>query len=121
MLRLFFWLFAIPLLAVILVFSTTNAALIEISVWPALDQPVLFPVYGVAIISLLIGFLIGGWVAFLGGGRSRQRSRDLLRQVETDRREMAILRKQVEKLEAEKKLPASGSTASLPAPSRQAA
>ena len=55
--RAFYWLFVIPLFVIVIVFAVTNHGSTELSLWPVLTEPVLFPVYGIALIGLFIGFL----------------------------------------------------------------
>lgn len=120
MLRVFFWIFFLPLFAVIVLIAVMNPELVEVSLWPALEEKVLFPLYGVALVGLFVGFILGACVAIVQGGRSRQRVRELTRRVENDWREMAMLRKQVEKLEAEQSAARRGQAA-LPGPKASAA
>jgi uncharacterized integral membrane protein len=113
-----FWLFALPLFCAIVVFAVVNPGLVEVSIWPVLEQKVLFPLYGVALIGILFGFVLGAVVTFLQGGRTRQRSRDLARRLEADQRERALLRQQMNRLEAERAdaPPATRLPAPAPAP-----
>jgi len=120
MLRIFFWIFFLPLFAVIVLIAVMNPDLVEVSLWPALEHKVLFPLYGVALVGLFVGFILGACVAFFQGRRSRQRVRELTRRVESDWRELAMLRKQVEKLESEQSTVRT-SPAALPGPKATAA
>ena len=98
--RVFYWLIVIPLFAVVIVFAVTNHGSTELSLWPVLTEGVSFPVYGIALIGLFIGFLIGGLVSWIQNGRSRRRLRELQRQSEADQREIAILRDRLASSEA---------------------
>lgn len=98
--RAFYWLFVIPLFAIVIVFAVTNHDSIELSLWPVLTERVPFPVYGIALIGLFIGFLLGGLVSWIQNGRSRRRLRELQRQLEADQREIAILRDRLASSEA---------------------
>lgn len=108
--RAFYWLIVIPLFVIVIVFAVTNHGSIELSLWPVLTERVLFPVYGIALIGLFIGFLIGGLVSWIQNGQSRRRLRELQRQSEADQREIAILRDRLASLEARERL------ASIPPP-----
>jgi hypothetical protein len=77
----------------------TNHATTELSLWPVLTEPVPFPVYGIALVSLFIGFVWGGIVSWFQNGRSRRRVRDLKRQAEADQREINTLRDRLARLE----------------------
>ncbi len=108
--RAFYWLFVIPLFAIVIVFAVTNHDSIKLSVWPVLTERVPFPVYGIALIGLFIGFLLGGLVSWIQNGRSRRRLRELQRQLEADQREIAILRDRLASSEARER------QASIPSP-----
>jgi uncharacterized integral membrane protein len=98
--RTLYWLTVIPLFLIVIIFAVTNNEAIQLSLWPVLAEPVLFPVYGIALIGLFIGFLIGGFVSWIQNGRSRRRVRELRRQSEADQREVAILRDRLASSEA---------------------
>ncbi|MFO1145475.1 MAG: lipopolysaccharide assembly protein LapA domain-containing protein [Rhodospirillales bacterium] len=84
--RLLYWIAVIPLFLVVIVFSVTNHASTELSLWPALTEPVPFPVYGIALVALFIGFVWGGIISWFQNGNSRRRIRELRRQNEADQR-----------------------------------
>ena len=90
--RLLYWIAVIPLFLVVIVFSVTNHATTELSLWPVLTEPVPFPVYGIALVALFLGFVWGGIVSWFQNGRNRRRVRDLQRQSEADQREIVRLR-----------------------------
>jgi uncharacterized integral membrane protein len=98
--RAFYWLIVIPLFLVVIIFAVTNHGMTQLSLWPVLTEPVLFPVYGIALVGLFIGFVIGGLVSWIQNGRSRRRARELRRQSEADQREIAVLRDRLANLEA---------------------
>jgi uncharacterized integral membrane protein len=107
--RALYWLTVIPLFLVVIVFAVTNHNTAEVNLWP-LMEPVAFPIYGVAFIGLFIGFLIGGLVSWIQNGRSRRRVRELQRQLESDQREIAVLRDRLASSEARER------QATIPAP-----
>ncbi|MFO1119327.1 MAG: LapA family protein [Rhodospirillales bacterium] len=84
--RLLYWIAVIPLFLVVIVFSVTNHATTELSLWPVLTEPVPFPVYGIALVALFIGFVWGGIISWFQNGNSRRRIRELQRQNEADQR-----------------------------------
>jgi len=116
--RALFWIFVIPLFLVVIVFAVSNNTLIDLSLWPALTETVPFPLYGVALASLFIGFLLGGIVSWIQSGRTRSRLREANRRASSDQQEIATLRSRLARLEATEQqasipvLPA----ASVPAP-----
>lgn len=97
--RVLYWVAVIPLFLVVIVFSVTNHATTELSLWPVLTEPVPFPVYGIALVSLFFGFIWGGIVSWFQNGRNRRRVRDLRRQAEADQREIASLHDRLARLE----------------------
>ncbi|HYN38167.1 MAG TPA: LapA family protein [Rhodospirillales bacterium] len=97
--RVLFWIAVIPLFLVVVVFSVTNHATTVLSLWPVLTEPVPFPVYGIALVALFLGFVWGGIVSWFQNGRNRRRIRELQRQSEAEQREMALLRDRLSRLE----------------------
>ena len=97
--RLLYWIAVIPLFLVVIVFSVTNHATTELSLWPALTEPVPFPVYGIALVALFIGFVWGGIISWFQNGNSRRRIRELRRQNEADQREIVLLRDRLARLQ----------------------
>jgi uncharacterized integral membrane protein len=98
--RVLYWSTVIPLFLVVIVFSVTNRGMVELNLWPVLTQAVSFPVYGIALVGLFIGFVLGGIVSWVQNGRTRRRIRDLQNQSEADQREIATLRERLSRLEA---------------------
>jgi len=93
--RLLSWIVMAPITAVVIVFTAENLQEVEVGVWP-LAGKVTVPLYLVALLCILFGFIAGGVVAWISGGRRRKRAREmanrnalLLRQIEELRREQA--------------------------------
>ena len=97
--RVLYWIAFIPLSLVVIVFAVSNHATTELSLWPVLMDPVPFPVYGIALVALFVGFLLGGIVSWFQGGGARRRIRELQRQSEGEQREIAVLRERLGRLE----------------------
>ena len=96
----------IPLAAAVVIFAVHNRASVALDLWPL---PFNFapPLYVLVAGIFVVGFLAGGLVAWLSGGRARGRAR-------TQRyRLMDIERKEAETKQAE-----SAATAGLPAISK---
>ena len=108
--RVLYWLILIPLFLVVIIFAVTNRQPTELSLWPVLTEGLSFPVYGIALIGVFIGFVFGGLVSWIQHGRSRRRIRELQRQSETDQRDVAILRDRLAGMEARER------QATIPAP-----
>lgn len=98
--RVLYWIAFIPLCLVVIVFSVSNHATAELSLWPVLTDPVPFPVYGIALVALFVGFVLGGIVAWFQGGSRRRLTRELRRRSEREQREIATLRERLGRLEA---------------------
>ncbi len=97
--RLAYWIVALPVALAIIVFAVTNREEVAIDLWP-LAYSVTLPVFAVVLIAILIGFIWGGVVTWLGAGRSRQRARELSRRLEASHRDIAVLQRKIEKVEA---------------------
>ncbi len=98
--KILFWIIVPILFLIVIVFAVRNHTPVELSLWPVLTSPVSLPVYAVALISLFIGFLWGGFVAWAQGGRGRERQRLLARRLEAERQEAAVIRERLARLEA---------------------
>ncbi|MBK8906797.1 MAG: DUF1049 domain-containing protein [Rhodospirillales bacterium] len=96
--KFFFWIIAIPLALAIIIFAVNNGAMVDLDTWPLPYTPQV-PVFAIGLIGLFIGFLFGGIVAWLRAGKTRRRSRDLYRRVESDQRDKAILAQKIKKME----------------------
>ena len=98
--RVLYWIAVIPLFLVVIVFAVTNYKEAELDLWPVLTEPVLFPVYGIALAALFLGFVLGGIVSWFQNGRTRRRIRELQRRSETEQRDNAALRDRLSRFEA---------------------
>ena len=71
---LFATLILLPLAAIVVIFAIHNRHTVAVDLWP-LTLDVSPPVFILVLGAFLVGFLIGGVVAWLSGGRSRGRAR----------------------------------------------
>ena len=73
--KVFFWIVVMPLAAAVIVFSVNNRADVVLDLWPldVVTQPL--PVFSVVLAGLFAGFLIGGLVVWISGGKARRRAR----------------------------------------------
>ena len=79
----------IALLAIVLViFAVSNRAVVEVTFWP-LPATLEAPLYLVVVLTLLVGFLGGEIVAWIGGRRWRREARARGRRLEALERELA--------------------------------
>ena len=93
-----FWILIIPLGAGVVAFTVSNRGRVIIDLWPA---PISFetPIFAAVLVAAFGGFLLGGTVSFISASRRRSHNRQLSRMLENGKREEAILREQVRKLE----------------------
>lgn len=68
------WIIILPIAFVIVSFAVSNRGDVVLQLWP-LPQGLQLPVYLMVLTPLIVGFLIGGFVAWLSGGRDRRRAR----------------------------------------------
>ncbi len=98
--RFAYWLILLPLFLIVIVFAVNNSGTIDISLWPVLDEKVVMPAHSLALIGLFIGFVFGGFVAWMQGGGTRSRLRQLARQNHAAEREVETLRSRLAALES---------------------
>jgi len=98
--RLLSWIIVIPLGAAVIALTVSNRAAVAVDLWPL---PLAFeaPLFAVIMSGAIAGFLAGAVVAWLSGGGTRSRARQLTRQLESSKREEAYLKEQIRKAEAE--------------------
>lgn len=96
--KIIFWLLAAILLAFVVVFSASNPQLVSLNLWPIAELQL--PLYSVALSGALLGFILGGFAAWLQGSRSRRRARQLSRDLAAERNALTVLREKQAKLEA---------------------
>ncbi|MEM7170812.1 MAG: lipopolysaccharide assembly protein LapA domain-containing protein [Pseudomonadota bacterium] len=90
------WIISLPLTIVIVVFALANQQSATIDLWPfGLTVPA--PVYLIVLLSLLVGFLLGGLVAWLSAGRARSNARHARHEAQALSRENDRLKKQSSK------------------------
>jgi uncharacterized integral membrane protein len=82
----------LPVTLVILVFALSNRGAIGLTLWP-FDATIDLPIYLVVLGSLLLGFLLGGLIAWLAGGRVRRQARRLRQETRRQAAEIADLKK----------------------------
>ena len=73
--KVFFWIVVMPLAAAVIVFSVNNRADVVLDLWPLdmVTQPL--PLFSVVLAGLFAGFLMGGLVVWISGGKARRRAR----------------------------------------------
>ena len=99
------WIITIPFTLVVVVFAISNRGPVTVTLWP-LPWIVELPLYLVVLGSLLVGFLVGGAIAWLSAGRRRHEARVTAERLRGMSAELTRLKRQQ----------LDGSTARLPAP-----
>ena len=72
--RFLAWLITIPLAVVAVSFAISNRDLVTFGLWP-LPQELVLPRFLAVLAPLLVGFLIGGLIAWASAGRHRRTAR----------------------------------------------
>jgi uncharacterized integral membrane protein len=85
--RLLHWFVTLPAALVAIVFAVANRGSVSVSLWPLTSQSM--PLYAVVLLAMLIGFLIGEFVAWVNGGRARRLARERQRRTAALERELA--------------------------------
>jgi putative membrane protein len=86
--KLVHWVVTAPLALVFVIFAVANRDVVSLSFWP-LPIELRAPVWAVVLLTLLAGFLIGEFVAWINGRRWRRQAREKARRVEALERELA--------------------------------
>ena len=86
--KLVHWLITAPLALVLVVFAVANREPINLTFWP-LPVALTAPTYLVVLLTLLTGFLLGEFVAWINGHRWRREARTRSRRIEALERELA--------------------------------
>ena len=99
MARLLSWVLMIPLAAAVVAFTISNRGKVSIDLWPS-SFIIEVPLFAAVLVAAFFGFLVGALISFVSAGHRRARNRQLMRTLENSRREEAILKEQIKKLEA---------------------
>jgi uncharacterized integral membrane protein len=95
------WIITIPVALVVVSFAVSNRDPVELALWP-LPNTLVAPTYLAALIALLVGFLLGGLIAWSAQRRYRGRARVRGSRVAELERELVTERNQ--RMAAEKRL-----------------
>ena len=113
MLKVLFWLVALPLIAFVIIFAASNPESLRLNLWPFMELDV--PIYALGLIGALIGFVLGVMVGWSRALSARRKTRGLMRDLERERRETISLKERVANHEARE------GQASIPPPPAAAA
>ena len=97
--RYLYWLLALPLMILAVLFAISNMGTVEISLWPFHKVGTL-PLYLLTFSIFGIGFFLGGFVSWLGTSKIRRQIRAVEGQMREDKREMAKLSSALEQSKA---------------------
>ncbi len=100
MVRLFSWIIMVAVALAVVAFSVSNRAPVTVDFWPLPFPPREFRVFTVVLVSIFAGFVLGGLVAGISGGKRRRRARAMARRAKSAEAELARLRDKVTDLEA---------------------
>ncbi len=78
--KLIRWLVTAALALVLIVFAVANRGTVALNFWP-LPVAVEAPLYLIALVALLLGFLVGELVAWINGRHWRRKARALERKI----------------------------------------
>jgi uncharacterized integral membrane protein len=90
------WILTVPLAIVAVVFAISNRAAATLNLWPfgiSVEAPLFILVLG----SALVGLIAGGFIAWLSAGATRRRRRAAIHRAEAAERELAFLRRKIER------------------------
>ena len=88
------WILMIPLAATVIVFSISNRAVTTVDLWP-FGYSIELPVFGIVLTNLLLGFVLGGIVAWLSNSKKRSQARVAKKDAVSARSELAAIRQGV--------------------------
>jgi uncharacterized integral membrane protein len=94
------WIITLPLIAVAVIFSVNHRQPVEIDLWP-LPLAIEPPVYLVVLLAVFIGFLLGGSIDWWSQGRNRRTARWRRYRIEELEREVAFLKRKLEKAQSD--------------------
>jgi len=97
--RLVSWIIMVPVALAVIAFSVSNRGVVALDFWPlpfVSEQRLSV----IVLAGVFVGFVLGGLVAWISGGRTRRRARAMARRAEAAEVELARLRDTVTDLEA---------------------
>lgn len=88
--RIISWIVMIPFAIVVIIFSASNLELVTVNLWP-MPHELTVPMFTMILTVFIVGFLMGGIVAWLSAGKSRQAARQQRFRADKAERELRSL------------------------------
>ena len=85
--RFIYWFITALVALLVVVFAVSNRAMVVLTFFP-LPAELQAPLYLVVIVAVIVGFLIGALVAWIGGGKRRAETRQLRRRLDRVQRDV---------------------------------
>lgn len=92
------WILSLPVALIAISFAVCNLAPVDITLWP-LPGVLTMPAFALVLISLVVGFALGGFVAWLSGGRHRRALRQEKARADQIQRDLDAARLHVAELD----------------------
>jgi hypothetical protein len=92
--RLVYWLIVAPVTVAIIVFALVNRQTVQVDFWPLPFAPDTW-LFLIVLVALLLGFLVGEIVAWIGGRRWRREARLRAQRIAVLERELAATQAQL--------------------------
>lgn len=86
----------LPITLAVVLFAVSNRHVVELQFWP-LPGTLDLPLYIIGLVTMVVGFLIGGIIAWIGAGEARHRARVAERDARGLEAKLAHARDQAEK------------------------
>ena len=86
----------VPITVAVVLFAVSNRNIVEVQFWP-LPGTLGLPLYVIGLVTMVIGFLIGGMIAWFGAGESRYRARMAERDIRSLETKISASRSETEK------------------------
>jgi uncharacterized integral membrane protein len=91
--KLVSWIIMLPVALVVIAFAVSNRDAVTVALWP-FPGSVAAPLYAFVLAAVAVGFIGGGAVAWLSGGRARRQTRLNARRAETAEDALSRLRQE---------------------------